>query len=147
MGSALRCARTPAGIDGSFPWLITETPTLSRLKTLGWTAEHNAALADLNACRDKPFLVGARVSEAHRSTYRVLTDAGDATAIATGGLHHNATSGIDRRVVGNWVAIDPGIGSGGVIAHAILPRYGVLARKQQGGAHKRNRLPPTSTPF
>jgi ribosome biogenesis GTPase len=90
---------------------------------LGWSVDRENRLQQLG----DPALVAARVAVEHREVYGLLGG-----AVSTARL-----SGRIRRgegawpAVGDWVAVRPAAGGGGVI-HEVLPRTSLLERRRPG---------------
>src|SRR5688572_23940685 len=74
----------------------------------------------------------ARVIEEQRSSYRVVSEAGELTAETTGHLRHAAVGRSALPAVGDWVVIDPRIEEGRARIHEVLPRKTKFSRKAAG---------------
>jgi ribosome biogenesis GTPase len=81
---------------------------------------------------DKPSCALGRVVEEHKSSYKVITEAGELSADAAGRLYFEATSRTSLPVVGDWVWIDPPPPGGLALIHGILPRKNCLSRLGAG---------------
>ncbi len=77
----------------------------------------------------------ARVTEQHRTIYKVISGLGEVNAVVAGKLAYQANGQISYPAVGDWVMLDRGDGEEGnaVIRH-ILSRKSVLARQAAGAA-------------
>lgn len=76
-------------------------------------------------------LVPGRIVIQQRGGYRVITEAGDIEARATGPLMKAATD-IDRPTAGDWVALEARPGETTALVHAVLPRATAFIRKASG---------------
>jgi ribosome biogenesis GTPase len=74
-------------------------------------------------------LVPGRVAVQHRGAWDVLTELGELRAEVAGRLAHDAASGAELPVVGDWVALAPRHAEGAGRIHAILPRRTKFSRK------------------
>jgi ribosome biogenesis GTPase len=97
-----------------------------KLEDLGWTPAWAAAF--------QPFTESGqpcRVSSVYKSSYRVLSPAGERVAVVSGNLRHHASRGADLPTVGDWVAVQSPA-DGAAVIHAVLPRTTCLQRKAAG---------------
>ena len=78
-------------------------------------------------------LVPARVIVQHRSSYRLMTEAGETEAKLSGRFHHDAPEG-GHPAVGDWVAIEPA--EGFALIQGLLPRRTAFMRKAAGTANE-----------
>ncbi len=76
-------------------------------------------------------LTPGRIVIQQRGGYRVITDAGEIEARATGPLMKAATD-IDRPTAGDWVALEARPGETTALVHAVLPRATAFIRKASG---------------
>jgi ribosome biogenesis GTPase len=107
-------------------------PQFASLRSLGWTAELQTALDAVTRTQNPLRFEAARVSEEHRTSYRIVTGGDDLVAEASGRLRHLATSPLDLPVVGDFVAVSTRPSERSATIHAVLPRRGVLVRKAAG---------------
>lgn len=98
------------------------------LKSYGWTAEREAAFAEL-AGRG---LLPGRIVVQQRSHARVMTQAGEVAASLAGKLAHEAGE-LDLPVTGDWVACSRRPGESAAI-QAVLPRTSLFVRRAAGQA-------------
>lgn len=106
-----------------------------RLATFGWDESWSQQFQTLiESTGDAPGLLPGRVSTYTRSTYAILTEAGDRPAEVSGKFAHGAQRG-DFPAVGDWVAFTPGIDAPATIHH-LLPRRTKLSRKSAGEASR-----------
>ena len=97
------------------------------LAAYGWSDALQAAFA--------PFadqgLVPGRIVVQQRGGYRLITEAGEIDARATGPLMKAATD-IDRPTAGDWVAVEARPGQTTALVHGVLPRSTAFIRKASG---------------
>ena len=74
-------------------------------------------------------LAPGRITTEHRREYRVVTAAGEGTAIAPGKMFRGDRAA--RPVVGDWVLLDTSKGERAVI-RKVLPRRTLFSRKAAG---------------
>ena len=99
----------------------------SLLKAYGWSDALQAAFAPY-AAQD---LVPGRIVVQQRGGYRLITEAGEIDARATGPLM-KAASDIARPTAGDWVAVEARPGQTTALVHAVLPRSTAFIRKASG---------------
>ncbi len=107
-----------------------------RLEAFGWDeswSQQFQALIDTQTTDDASGLLPGRVSTYTRSTYAILTEAGDRPAEVSGKFAHGAQRG-DFPAVGDWVAFTPSPDGGPATIHHLLPRRTKLSRKSAGAA-------------
>lgn len=97
------------------------------LKSYGWSDR----LQDDFAPYAAEGLVPGRIVIQQRGGYRVVTEAGDIEARATGPLM-KAASDIARPTAGDWVALEARPGQTTALVHAVLPRATAFIRKASG---------------
>lgn len=97
------------------------------LTNLGWNAFHESNFEKLKG----PGVFPARVAQAQREKYVLLTESGEFRAVMKGKLRFDAESAADLPVVGDWVAAEPAPGGTAVIK-AVLPRQTGISRKEAG---------------
>lgn len=106
------------------------------LSPWGWGAAHEAAFASHAAAGLEP----ARVLEEHRDRLVVASRNGDVavetSAELSGRLAHEATADADLPAVGDFVALEPGSGTGRGVVRAVLPRRSVLVRRAAGRSRR-----------
>ena len=98
------------------------------LSDWGYDSRHSAAFAALA----RPELCAARVVDERRGLWRVALEEGDALAEVSGHLRHAALDAASLPAVGDFVAVAARPAEGRATIHAVLPRRGVLARKEAG---------------
>ena len=76
-------------------------------------------------------LVPGRIIVQQRGGYRLITEAGEIDARATGPLM-KAASDIERPTAGDWVAVEARPGETTALVHAVLPRATAFIRKASG---------------
>ncbi|MEO5936791.1 MAG: ribosome small subunit-dependent GTPase A [Terriglobales bacterium] len=103
-----------------------------RLEAFGWDESWSQQFQQINT-DNAALLLPGRVSTYTRSTYAILTAAGDSPAEVSGRFAHEAQRG-DFPAVGDWVAFTPGVDGGPAIIHHLLPRRTKLSRKVAGSA-------------
>ena len=92
----------------------------------GWSD----ALGHLFAPHAAHDLVPGRVVVQQRGQYGLITPEGEASAVISGRLAHEAEDG-GYPVAGDWVACSPA-GDGTAVIHAVLPRSTTFSRKAAG---------------
>jgi ribosome biogenesis GTPase len=100
---------------------------MSRLSTLGFRPEHQAAL---DALADDT-LIPARVAMEHRGRYLLLAERGTLEGELSGRTRLEATSPLELPAVGDWVALRPE-GDLSLVRH-LLPRRTAIVRQAPGG--------------
>ncbi len=101
---------------------------VSLLEPLGWSPFFQAQIdSDASGYRR------ARVVEEHRGQYHLAGDF-NGRAELSGRFRHEAKSGGDFPVVGDWVCVAGEPGGGTAIIHRRLERRGLVARKAAGSA-------------
>jgi ribosome biogenesis GTPase / thiamine phosphate phosphatase len=98
------------------------------LTSIGW----NSRLASEFEALARPELVPARVSVDTGRIWTVLADVGELAAEVSGRFRDAARSRSDFPAVGDWVAVAPRPAEGAATIHALLPRRGVVSRKNAG---------------
>jgi len=98
------------------------------LHVLGWNAHFQRQWES----HDRQGLTPARVIEEQREAYRILTEAGEASAEIVGHLRHAATDRSSFPAVGDWVAVREVRGENKALIHEILPRRTKISRKVAG---------------
>ena len=96
---------------------------------LGWNATVAAALAQLPADGGRP----VRITEQHRSEYRVRDSSGEYTARTHPALHKTLTAAQDGIAVGDWAVF---IEDGGWLTQ-LVPRRSLLERSREDGRRQR----------
>lgn len=76
-------------------------------------------------------LIPGRIVIQQRGGYRVITDAGEIDARASGALMRDAAES-ERPAVGDWVALEARPGETTALVHAVLPRRTAFIRKASG---------------
>lgn len=97
------------------------------LKSYGWSD----ALQNDFAPYAADGLVPGRIVVQQRGGYRVITEAGEIEARATGPLM-KAASDIERPTAGDWVALEARPGETTALVHHVLPRATAFIRKASG---------------
>ena len=98
------------------------------LEELGWNA-HFAGAFEAHA---GPGVLPGRVALEHNHVFRVITEAGEKLAEASGRLKHLAQGRSDLPAVGDWVALRVDDSGEGARITAVLPRSGKFSRKSAG---------------
>ena len=98
------------------------------LERLGWRDELAAEFVPFQAAG----LVPGRVSLEHNHVYRVLTEAGEWLAEASGRIKYRATGRHQLPAVGDWVAVRPDASGGRAVIREILSRRTWFSRKAAG---------------
>lgn len=98
------------------------------LQDLGW----KDAFATAFHAHAAPGVVPGRVALEHNHVYRVMTEAGEYLAEATGRLKHFAEGRHELPAVGDWVALRLDSAGGHSQITAILPRVSKFSRKRAG---------------
>ncbi len=94
--------------------------------------DFDAAFASAFSPHAAAGLVPARVSDAQRDRWHVLSAAGPLLVEVSGRLRHGATDAAELPTVGDWVAVAARPAEGRGTVHAVLPRRTVLVRKAAG---------------
>jgi ribosome biogenesis GTPase len=82
-------------------------------------------------------LFPARVTEQHRDLYRVVTEAGEMSAKASGKLAYGADSQMSFPAVGDWVMVDrERVDYGDAVIYHILRRKSAFTRQAPGTANE-----------
>ncbi|WP_338553648.1 ribosome small subunit-dependent GTPase A [Paenibacillus sp. KS-LC4] len=100
------------------------------LQVYGWN-EHWAAEQRRAATGDVP-LVPARVVAQFSHQYRIVTEAGEQSAVVTGKFEFEAINRGHFPAVGDWVLVQPLPGEAKAVIHTLLPRRSVMVRKEAG---------------
>ena len=82
----------------------------------------------------REYIVG-RILSQEKGLYRLISEKGEQSAVASGKLRYNAKSASDFPAVGDFVLIDCNNMQGHAVIHNILPRKSVFIRKAAGTAH------------
>jgi ribosome biogenesis GTPase / thiamine phosphate phosphatase len=98
------------------------------LEELGWNA-HFATAFEPHAAAG---VVPGRVALEHNHVYRVITEAGEKLAEASGRLKHLAQGRSELPAVGDWVALRVDDAGDRARILAVLPRTGKFSRKSAG---------------
>jgi ribosome biogenesis GTPase len=98
------------------------------LHELGWNDHFAAAFAEHAA----PGVLPGRVALEHNHVYRVITEAGERLAEATGRMKHLAQGRSELPAVGDWVALRIDDAGDRTLIKAVLPRLGKFSRKSAG---------------
>ena len=98
------------------------------LTSIGW----NSRLASEYEALARPELVPARVSVDTGRIWTVLCAAGELAAEVSGRFRDAARSRSEFPAVGDWAAVAPRPAEGAATIHALLPRSGVVSRKNAG---------------
>jgi len=96
------------------------------LYEMGWTESDQQQFEEMN----DPTLMPCRVSEEHRSGYRLLTTDGELSAELSGRLRHQLVDGGDRPAVGDWVLARVRADEGSASITAVMPRRTALIRNR-----------------
>lgn len=94
---------------------------MDELEALGWDEEWSRAFEP----HRQGGLIAGRVAVQHRGAYDVLTGDGDLRARVAGRVRHEAAARGELPVVGDWVAVDPGLRT----IQAVLPRRTTFSRR------------------
>jgi ribosome biogenesis GTPase len=105
------------------------------LETLGWGPDLANAFSLLLSQSPSP-LVPARVVRQERGLLTVQSSERALLARASGRLLHHATGAEALPAIGDWVALQPPVGDGEALLHAVLPRRSVLMRREAGSEHE-----------
>jgi len=98
------------------------------LHELGWNDHFAAAFAE----HAGPGVAPGRVALEHNHVYRVITEAGEQLAEATGRMKHLAQGRHELPAVGDWVALRTDEAGNRAVIKAVLPRLGKFSRKSAG---------------
>ena len=101
------------------------------LDSLGWTPALATAFSDVLSQSSLPLVPGRVVRQA-RGLLSVQTAGPAFLARTAGRLLHHAPGAESLPTVGDWVALQLPAGDGEALLHAVLPRQGVLARREAG---------------
>jgi len=99
----------------------------SALTAYGWNERLQTDFAPYAA----EGLIPGRIVMTQRGGYRLITEAGEIEARATGQLM-KAAADAERPTAGDWVAIEPRPGETTALVHHVLPRRTVFIRKASG---------------
>jgi ribosome biogenesis GTPase len=94
---------------------------------LGWNIDRQRQLEELG----DPTLVAARVGVEHRGAYGLLASEVSSARLSGRFRQGQGQGEADWPAVGDWVAVQPAAGGGGVI-HQVLPRHSLLERLRPG---------------
>ncbi|MGG3280733.1 ribosome small subunit-dependent GTPase A [Paenibacillus solani] len=100
------------------------------LHTYGWN-EHWSLIASRTPQQGKA-LVPARITAQFSKQYRIITEAGEQSAIVTGKYEYEAGSKSDFPAVGDWVMVEPLPGESRAVIHQLLPRKSAMTRREAG---------------
>ncbi|UCE04275.1 MAG: ribosome small subunit-dependent GTPase A [Candidatus Latescibacterota bacterium] len=106
-------------------WHASEA-SVDSLRDWGWSTHFEAAFAALDAAESEP----ARVVEAQRELFRVVTRAGERRARVAGRLRQEEHGPLPA--VGDWVAVR--VEADAVAIHQVLDRRSTISRKLPGKA-------------
>jgi len=98
------------------------------LQSIGWTRRLSLEFDRLA----HPDWTPARVCSGDRRIFTVISDQGELAAEVSGKFRAEARARSDFPAVGDWVALAPRWEEGTGTIHALLPRQGVLARRNSG---------------
>lgn len=101
------------------------------LESLGWSPALALAFSDVLSQSSLPLVPGRVVRQA-RGLLSVQTSGRVLLARTAGRLLHQAPGSEALPTVGDWVALQLPAGDGEALLHAVLPRHGVLARREAG---------------
>src|SRR5258708_3591341 len=73
-----------------------------------------------------------RIIAQHRDAYRIVTPAGERTAVLAGRLRHQAVRASDLPAVGDFVFVRLPDGDGPAVIESVAPRRTVLTRRAAG---------------
>jgi ribosome biogenesis GTPase len=104
------------------------------LESLGWGPDLAHAFSVVLASSPLP-LVPGRVVRQERGLLTVQTSERRLLARPSGRLLHHASGAEALPTVGDWVALMPPSGPGEALLHEVLPRRGVLMRREAGSEH------------
>lgn len=105
------------------------------LQFLGWGPALANAFDVLHSSTSLP-LVPGRVVRQERGLLSVQTSERTLLARPSGRLLHHAFGPEALPTIGDWVALVPPSGEGEALLHAVLPRSGVLMRREAGSEHE-----------
>lgn len=105
------------------------------LESLGWGPDLAHAFSILLSQSSLP-LVPGRVVRQERGLLTVQTSERALLARPSGRLLHHAQGAEAMPTIGDWVALLPPSGEGEALLHAVLPRRGVLMRREAGSEHE-----------
>lgn len=103
----------------------------SSLESLGWGPDLAHAFSDVLSQSSLPLVPGRVVRQA-RGLLSVQTSERVLLARTAGRLLHQATDAEALPTIGDWVALQLPSGAGEAMLHAVLPRRGVLMRREAG---------------
>jgi len=95
------------------------------LETCGWNPRLESSFAAFRSRGWAP----ARITRQDRDRYEIAGESGQAAAVVSGRLRHEAASPAAFPAVGDWVAVTPGEPC---VIHAVLPRSSSFSRRAPG---------------
>jgi len=104
------------------------------LESLGWSSSLDNVFSSLKSQSSLP-LVPGRVVRQERGLFTVHTAQGAFLARTAGRLLHHAPGAEALPVIGDWVGLSLPAGEGEALLHTVLPRHGVLMRREAGHEH------------
>lgn len=104
------------------------------LESLGWGPDLAHAFSTL-LTHSSPSLVPGRVVRQERGLLTLQTSEKTVLARPSGRVLHHAPGAEARPTIGDWVALRLPPGEGEALLHAVLPRRGVLMRREAGHEH------------
>ncbi|PTL75292.1 ribosome small subunit-dependent GTPase A [Vitiosangium sp. GDMCC 1.1324] len=105
------------------------------IESLGWGPDLAHAFSLLLSQSSLP-LVPGRVVRQERGLLTLQTSDRTLLARPSGRLLHHAPGAEALPTIGDWVALVPPSGDGEALLHAVLPRRGVLMRREAGSEHE-----------
>jgi ribosome biogenesis GTPase len=105
------------------------------IESYGWGPDLAHALTQLQSQTSLP-LVPGRVVRQERGLLTVQTSERALLARPSGRLLHHAPGAEALPTIGDWVALQLPAGEGEALLHAVLPRRGVLMRREAGSEHE-----------
>src|SRR4051812_42297392 len=73
-----------------------------------------------------------RIIAQHRDAYRIVTNAGERSAVLAGRLRHETTRSSDLPAVGDFVSVRLADGDGPAVIESVVPRRTALVRRAAG---------------
>lgn len=104
------------------------------LESLGWSSSLETAFSSLQS-QSSLSLVPGRVVRQERGLLTVQTSERAFLARTAGRLLHHAPGAEALPTIGDWVGLVLPSGDGEALLHAVLPRHGVLMRREAGHEH------------